>query len=185
MKSSSSFPRTLSSFSVKFSGWSEVENIRQLAASLFSSWLSRETALLSAAAAFRPPLLSLLYQPAQAQLAPLCALLFALCLSCRRALKILYPPRQCRAGRSELKPGAGRKMTSRGLWPLLRKYENGKRKSRKKKSRVRYLSRERLACWGRRGKERDRARDEIERKGHFLKWISRQMYLQLRCTGAH
>lgn len=133
MKSSSSFPRTLSSFSVKFSGWSEVENIRQLAASLFSSWLSRETALLSAAAAFRPPpLLSLLYQPAQAQLAPLCALLFALCLSCRRALKILYPPRQCRAGRSELKPGAGRKMTSRGLWPLLRKYENGKRKSRKK-----------------------------------------------------
>lgn len=55
MKSSSSFPRTLSSFSVKFSGWSEVENIRQLAASLFSSWLSRETALLSAAAAFRPP----------------------------------------------------------------------------------------------------------------------------------
>lgn len=61
--------------------------------------------------------------------AALCALLFALCLNCRRALKILYPPRQCRAGRSARRPGAGRRMTSRGLWPLSRKFGNGKREA--------------------------------------------------------
>lgn len=42
--------------------------------------------------------------------------------------KYYPPPRQCRAGRSEPRPGAGLKMTSSGSWPRSRKYENGKKK---------------------------------------------------------
>lgn len=45
------------------------------------------------------------------------------------------------------------------------------RKREGEKSGLRYLTRERLACWGRRGKERDGVRDEIERKGQFLNGI--------------
>lgn len=78
-------------------------------------------------------------------------------------------------------------MTSSGSWPLLRKYENGKEKKRggeKKGLRLRYLTRERLACWGG-GGERDRAdenwrnRDVFEaRNGGFLAARSRG------CSGA-
>lgn len=41
-------------------------------------------------------------------------------------------------------------------------------REKREKDGLRYLTRERLACWGRRGKERDGVRDEIERKGQFL-----------------
>lgn len=49
----------------------------------------------SAAAASQAPLslLLLLHRAAQAHLPPLCALLFALCLNCRRALKNIIPHR--------------------------------------------------------------------------------------------
>lgn len=90
---------------------------------------------------------ALLHPAAHAQQLLRAAPLFALCLNCRRALKILSPPRQCRAGRSEPRPGAGPRMTSRGLWPLLRKYENGK-KGEEKKDGLRYLTRERLVGGG-------------------------------------
>lgn len=62
------------------------------------------------------------------------------------------------------------------------------RERRGKRDGLRYLTRERLACWGRRGKERDGVRDEMERekkKGHIFERESREMYLRLRCTGAH
>lgn len=98
-------------------------------------------------------------------LAPLCALLFALCLNCRRALKILNPPRQCRAGRSELRPGAGRRMTSSGSWPQLRKYENGKRKEKKNRRKKRAsLSNTRKARSLGEERDGDGVREEIERR---------------------
>lgn len=122
-------------------------------------------------------------------LAPLCALLFALCLNCRRALKILNPPRQCRAGRSELRPGAGRRMTSSGSWPQLRKYENGKRKEKKNRRKKRAsLSNTRKARSLGEERDGDGVREEIERRKKrtvFFGRDSRQMYLRLRCTGAH
>ena len=139
---------------------------------------------LGAAAARRP--LSAATSVRAGAVAPLCALLFALCLNCRRALKILYPPRQCRAGRSELRPGAGRKMTSRGLWPLLRKYENGKREKeggRKKRASLSNTRKARLL-----GEEREGARRSEGwnwKKRTISERDSRQMYLRLRCTGAH
>lgn len=44
----------------------------------------------------------------------------------RGAAETLLPQRKCRAGRCAPRPGAGRKMTSSGLWLLSKKYENGK-----------------------------------------------------------
>lgn len=41
------------------------------------------------------------------------------------SFKNILAARKCRAGRSERRPGAGPKMTSRGSWPPSRKYENG------------------------------------------------------------
>lgn len=43
------------------------------------------------------------------------------------SFKNILAARKCRAGRSERRPGAGPKMTSRGSWPPSRKYENGKK----------------------------------------------------------
>lgn len=95
-------------------------------------------------------------------------------------LKTITERRECLAGQCAPRPGAEPKMTSNGLWPLLRKYENGKIAG---KSPVCVLHwREKNA---RVGEERERTNEkdrEWNYKGHF--WEANSSARPVLCAHA-